>query len=50
MPLMFPGCLQEVRDQQKDLLAGRNKFINDFIKKVWNRYENKPAKIRNEVL
>ena len=28
---MSPGCLQEVRDEQKRMLAGRNKFVNDFI-------------------
>ena len=34
---MSPGCLQEVRDEQKNMLAGRNKFINNFIKEVWDK-------------
>lgn len=38
---MSPGCLQEVRDEQKRLLAGRNKFVNDFIKEVWDKINTK---------
>jgi len=38
---MSPGCLQEVRDEQKALLAGRNKFMDDFTKQVWDKLKPK---------
>ena len=38
---MSPGCLQEVRDEQKCLLAGRTKFVNDFITQVWDKLDKK---------